>query len=115
MKFFIKRENESTPVKGRELDLTTPEQRALFGELNPVPVRFLQLVGKRYPLKVVHKLVKRKKKKGEREENKNYSLQTEPTWEHKALFGTDSILCARCKSILWEAPEKGAYQPEERL
>ena len=26
---------------------------------------------------------------------------------------TDSILCARCKSILWEAPEKGAYQPEE--
>ena len=23
--------------------------------------------------------------------------------------------CARRKSILWEAPEKGAYQPEERL
>ena len=43
------------------------------------------------------------------EEEENYSLQTEPTWEHKALSGTDSILCARCKSILWEAPEKGAY------
>ena len=25
-------------MKGRELDLTTPEQRALFGELDPVPV-----------------------------------------------------------------------------
>ena len=49
------------------------------------------------------------------EEEENDSLQTEPTWEHKALSGTDSILCARCKSILWEAPEKGAYQPEERL
>ena len=45
----------------------------------------------------------------------DYSLQTEPTWEHKALSGTDSILCARCKSIQREAPEKGAYQPEERL
>ena len=43
------------------------------------------------------------------EEKENYSLQTEPTWEHKALSGTDSILYARCKSILWEAPEKGAY------
>ena len=43
------------------------------------------------------------------EEEENYSLQTEPTWEHKALSGTDSVLCARCKSILWEAPEKGAY------
>ena len=41
------------------------------------------------------------------EEEENYSLQTEPTREHKALSGTDSILCARCKSILWEAPEKG--------
>ena len=36
-----------------------------------------------------------------------YSLQTEPTWEHKALSGTDSIPCARCMFILWEAPEKG--------
>ena len=43
----------------------------------------------------------------EEEEEENYSLQSEPTWEHKALFGTDSVLYARCKSILWEAPEKG--------
>ena len=43
------------------------------------------------------------------DEEENYSLQTEPTWEHKALSGTGSILCARCKSILREAPEKGAY------
>ena len=44
------------------------------------------------------------------EEEENDSLQTEPTWEHKALSGTNSVLCARYKSILWEAPEKGAYQ-----
>ena len=75
-------------------------------------MRFLQLVGKRYPLKAVRTL---KRKKKEVEEEENYSLQTEPTWEQKALSGTDSVLCARCKSILWEAPEKGAYQPEEKL
>ena len=33
--------------------------------------------------------------------------QTGPTWEHKALSGTDSVLCARCKSILWRNPRKG--------
>ena len=44
----------------------TREQRALFGELDPVPVCFLQLVGKRYPLKAVHTLKKRKKKKSGR-------------------------------------------------
>ncbi|WP_419595397.1 hypothetical protein, partial [Thiolapillus sp.] len=81
---------------------TTPEQCALFGELDPVPVCFLQLVGKQYPLKAVSHT----KKKKEVEEEENYSLQTEPTWEHKALSGTDSILCARCKSILWEKPPK---------
>ena len=52
---------------------------------------------------------------GAEEEEKNDSLQTEPTWEHKSLSGTDSILYARCKSILLETPEKGAYKPEERL
>ena len=86
------------------------EQRDLFDEPYPVPVCFLQLVGKLYPLEAVRTLGKKKK----RSRTKN-SLQTEPTWGHKALFGTDSILCARCKSILWEAPEKRAYQPEERL
>ena len=74
---------------------------SFFGELDPVPVYFLQLVGKRYPLKAVRTL-----KKKEVEEGENYSLQTEATWEHKALSGTDSILCARCKSILWEKPPK---------
>ena len=82
----------------------TREQRALFGEPDPVPVCFLQLVGKRYRLKAV---CTRKKKEVEEEEN--YSLETEPTREHKALSGTDSTPCAKCKSILWEAPEKGAY------
>ena len=42
--------------KGRELDPTTPEQRAVFGELDPIPVCLLQLVGKRYPLKAVRTL-----------------------------------------------------------
>ena len=57
----------------------------------------------------------KKEKKGEVEEKKNYFLQTEPTWEHKALSGTDSVLCARCKSILAEAPQKGVYQPTDTL
>ena len=86
-----------------------------FGELDPVPVCFLQLVGKRYPLKAVSHTKKKKEKKEEVEEEENHSLQTEPTWEHKAFSGIDSILCARCKAALWEAPEKGAYQPEKRL
>ena len=53
--------------KGRELDPITPEQRPHFGELDPVPVCFLQLVGKRYPLKGVRTL--KKKKEVEEEEN----------------------------------------------
>ena len=61
-------------------------------------------MGKRYPLKAVRTL---KRKKEEVEEEENYSLRTEHTLEHKALSGTDSILCARCKSILWEGPERG--------
>ncbi|WP_293702745.1 hypothetical protein, partial [Thiolapillus sp.] len=51
--------------KGRKLDLTTPEQCALFGELDPVPVCFLQLVGKQYPLKAVSH-TKKKKRSGRR-------------------------------------------------
>ena len=38
----------------------TREQRALFGELDPVPVCFLQLVGKQYPLKAVSHTKKKK-------------------------------------------------------
>ena len=59
-------------------------------------------MGKRNPLKAVRTLGGR----GE-EAEEDYFLQTEPTWEQKALSGTDSVLCARCKSILWGAPEKG--------
>ena len=52
----------------------------------------------------------------EAEEEQNYSFrQNLLRSAHTALSGTDSILCARCKSILWEVPEKGAYQLEERL
>ena len=50
---------------------------------------FLQLVGKRYPLKAVSHTKKKKKK--EVEEEDNYSLQTEPTREHKALSGTETV------------------------
>ena len=73
----------------------------------------LQLAGERYPLEGVRTLERKRGRQVEEEEH--YSLQTEPPWEHKALSGTDSILCARCRTILWEAPQKGAYQPEERL
>ena len=65
-------------------------------------------MGKRYPLKAVGTLGGWGVGGGEAEE-------AEPTWEHKALSGTDSTLGARCKSTLWEAPEKGAYQPEETI
>ena len=46
-------------------------------------------MGEQYPLKAVSHTKKERKKEVEEEEN--YSLQTEPTWEHKALSGTDSI------------------------
>ena len=41
-----------------------------------------------------------KERKKEVEEEENHSLQTKPTWEHKALSGTDSILCARRTNFL---------------
>ena len=68
-------------------------------------------MGKRYPVKAVSHT----KKEKEVEEEENYSLQTEPSWEHKAPSGTDSILCARCNVYPRVSPEKGAYQPEESL
>ena len=79
----------------------TKEQRALFDELDPVSVCFLQLVGKEYPLKTVRTL----------EKKKSIPLQTEPTWEHKALSGTDSVICVTCNVYPMGKPEKGAYQP----
>ena len=81
--FFVKRDNESVPVKGGKLDPSTPEQHALFGALDPIPVCFLRLV-------FAHL---KKRKKGEVEEEENYSLQTELTWKLKALSGTHSTLC----------------------
>ena len=39
----------------------TREQRALFDELDPLPVCFVQLVSKQYPLKAVCTLEKKKK------------------------------------------------------
>ena len=103
-------QSTSVPNEGTLSNHAT-QKRALLDEPNPVPVCFLQLVGKRYPLKAVRTLGKRKNKGGrgmeEGEAEENYSLQTEPSWEHKAFSGTISILCARCKPILWEAPEKG--------
>ena len=68
---------------------------------------FIASVCKRYPLKAVRTF--EKKEEAVEEENQAYSLQTEPTWKHEAFSGTGLIPCARCKSILWEAPEKGAY------
>ena len=49
------RDNESAPVKGGIWiqPTYTTEKRALSGELGPVPVCFIQLVDKRYPLKRV--------------------------------------------------------------
>ena len=55
------------------------------------------------------------KKRVKAKEKEKYSLQTEPTLEHKALSGTDSILCATCNVYPMGVPEKGAYQPEERF
>ena len=77
MQFFIKRDNESAPV-------TTPEQCALFGELDPVPVCFLQLVGKQYPLKAVRTL---KKKKRERERERERERKRErKKWKKKKII-----------------------------
>ena len=45
------------------MDPITPEQRPHFGELDPVPVCFLQLVGNWYPLKAVRTLEKKKEQK----------------------------------------------------
>ena len=41
------------------------------------------LAGKRYPLKGVRTL--ERKRGGQVEEEEHYSLQTEPPWKHKAL------------------------------
>jgi len=46
----------------------------------------------------------------EEEEEEKYSFQREPTWEHKALSGSDSIPYARCnQSYRIELRKIGAY------
>ena len=89
MKFVIKKNNESALVKGGNW-IQLHQTAAHTVELDQVPECFLQLVVKRYSLKAVRTLVK--KKKGEAVEN--YSRHTKPTWEHKACSGNDSIICA---------------------
>ena len=85
LKFLIKRHNESAPVKGGTRFSYTRKQRATFGEIDPVPVRFLQLVGKRYPLKAASKVEKTKTNKKQtnkqktnkkKEENNNNQKRT---------------------------------------
>ena len=53
----------------------------------------------------------RKRERVRERENKkrrdNDSLQTERTWEHKALTGTDSSLLARCNVYPMGRPPKG--------
>ena len=95
--------------KGRELDRTTPEQRAVFAELDPVPVCFLQLVGKRYPLKAVRTFENEKEKRKKKkiipfEQNLLGSIRPfpKPIQFFVQVYPMGS-------------PGKGAYHPEERL
>ena len=95
LKFFIK--NDQVHYKGNELESNALALHSSWW----VPVCFLHLVGKWYPLKAVHPLEEREEeggKKGKKEEN--YSLQMKPTWEHKTLFRIDSILCTMCNIYL---------------
>ena len=69
----------------------------------------LQLVGKRYPLKAVRTLEKRKKKKKIIPFRQNVLGSIRPLPEPIQFFVLDAM------SIQQEAPENGAYQPEERL
>ena len=61
-------------------------------------------MGKRFPLKAIRTLGE---KTGEAEAEKNDCPQIEPTWEHEALSGTDSILCARFNVHPMGSPRKG--------
>ena len=63
----------------------------------------------RYLLKAVRTLAKRKKTKKIISFRQNLFGSTRPVPEPIHLFVLGAM------SILWEAPKKGAYQPEERL
>ena len=63
-------------------------------------------MGKQHTEKAVPTLKKKKKKKKKRlKKKKTSSLQREPTWEHKDLSDSDSILYTRCGQSC-KAPEK---------
>ena len=64
-------------------------------------------MGKRYPLKAVRTLKKKEEEAKKVEHEENYSLQTEPTWEHKALSGTVSIFVVLGSSLFYGKPRKG--------
>ena len=57
----------------------------------------LQLVSKRPPFKGCSQSKKEKERRKEKEkQNKSLHTEREPTWENKALSGSDSILPASC-------------------
>ena len=66
---------------------------------------------------------KRKRSKSRRREEEeggggggeNYFLQRGPTWEHKAISGSDSILYARCSQSYGNPLETGAYHQRIKL
>ena len=77
----------------------------MHSDLDPVHVCFLLLVGKQYTLKAVRTLEKRKKQR----RKKNYSVQTEPTWERiRPSLELIQFFERGAMSIQWEAPGKGA-------
>ena len=86
-----------------------------MGELDLVPVCFLQLVGKRYPLKAIRTLGEKKKGGGlkrsgrRRKFRKNLLESMRPFPEPIQFFVLGASLS------YWKPPKTGAYQPEERL
>ena len=66
-------------------------------------------MGKGYLFEAVRTLEK------EGEKGKKRSLQTEPTWEHKALSEPIQFFVLGASLSYGKPPEKGVYQPEERL
>ena len=89
--------------KGRELDLTIPEQHTVFARSSMCCLCSLQLAGKRYPLKAIRTL--------EKKEKKEYFLQTKP----KAISVTDSTFCARCSVCPVGSLQKGRVITRETL
>ena len=53
----------------------------------------------------------RKKKKDEEDEEENYTLQTEPAWEHKALSEPIQFFVQGALSALWDYTLSSAKLP----